>query len=225
MSDPPHPDLRASDADRERAADLLRRAGGDGRLTVDELGERLDAAYAARTQSELDRLTADVVPRAPGRAVETAGAGAPTFSVRREGGEGTRHLVAIMSGVDRAGRWRLARRAMCWNIMGGADLDLNDVELADDDVELTVVSVMGGADIHVPEGLNVHVSSFAFMGGNGQELGDSDPAPGGPVLRLRLISIMGGTDVTRGRKRSRAQRRAERSRAQRRAERRLHRRR
>jgi hypothetical protein len=77
-------------------------------------------------------------------------------------------------------------------------------------VELTVFSLMGGADIRVPDGLNVEVSDFAFMGGNGVRIGDASPDPGGPVLHLRLISIMGGTDVKRGRRKSRAERRAER---------------
>jgi hypothetical protein len=67
---------------------------------------------------------------------------------------------------------------------------------------------MGGADIYVPEGLNVEVSDFALMGGNGVDIGDARPDPGGPVLRLKLISVMGGTDVKRGRKRSRAERRS-----------------
>jgi hypothetical protein len=41
------------------------------------------------------------------------------------------------------------------------------------------------------------------MGGNGVDLGDSRPDPGGPVLRVRLFSLMGGTDVKRGRKKKR----------------------
>ena len=44
---PPLPDLRASDADRERAVLTLGRAAGDGRLDTDELEERLQLAYAA----------------------------------------------------------------------------------------------------------------------------------------------------------------------------------
>ena len=67
---------------------------------------------------------------------------------------------------------------------------------------------MGGAEIRVPEGLNVELSDFAFMGGNGSELGNETPDPGGPTLRLRMISIMGGTDVKRGRKLTRAERKA-----------------
>jgi hypothetical protein len=201
--DEPAPGLRASDADRERTAEVLRRAAGEGRLTMDELEERLHTTYEARTHSELAGLTRDVV---------TAGevSRAARMPVRR-GGEGGAHwLVSVMSGRDRKGRWRVGRRCHVINVMGGSDLDLNDAELADDYVEMTVFSLMGGAEIRVPDGLNVEVSEFAFMGGNDIRLGDELPDPGGPVLRLRLLSIMGGTDVTRGRKRSRRDRLRER---------------
>jgi hypothetical protein len=200
------PELRASDADRERAADTLRRAAGVGRLTMDELDERLNAAYGARTRAELERLVVDVV-------VEEEEPAAPDHRMPvRRGEGGARWLVAIMGGCDRRGRWRLSERVTSVNIMGGADLDLNDAELADEHVELTVFSLMGGADIRVPDGLNVEVSDFAFMGGNGVDIGDPRPDPGGPVLHLRLISIMGGTDVKRGRRKTRAEKRAERER-------------
>jgi hypothetical protein len=118
----------------------------------------------------------------------------------RRGEGGTRWLVSVMSGRDRKGRWRVGSDLKVINVMGGADLDLNDAELADDVVEMTVFSLMGGADIRVPDGLNVEVSEFAFMGGNDIDLGNERPDPGGPVLRLKVLSIMGGTDVKRGRK-------------------------
>lgn len=47
------PDIRASDADRERVAGMLRRHCGEGRLTLDELGDRLGEAYAAQTIGQL----------------------------------------------------------------------------------------------------------------------------------------------------------------------------
>jgi hypothetical protein len=46
----------ASDAERERAADRLREAAGDGRLTTEELITRVDGAYAARTHGELEAV-------------------------------------------------------------------------------------------------------------------------------------------------------------------------
>lgn len=126
----------------------------------------------------------------------------------RQGDGGARWLLAIMGGCDRAGRWRLARRCTVVNVMGGSDLDLNEVELAADRVQMTVWSFMGGADIHVPDGLNVEVSQFAFMGANSVDISEDGPAAAGPVLHLRLFSFMGGSDVKRGPKLSRAERRA-----------------
>jgi hypothetical protein len=202
VSEPRHPELRASDADRERVADVLRQAAGDGQLTMDELDERLGETYEARTRGDLETLTADLQPA--GEAPPAGG-----FVVRR--GEGGAHwLLAILGGCDRRGRWRLAERCTVVNVMGGSDLDLNQVELAADHVQLRVFSFMGGADIRVPHGLNVEVSQFAFMGGNSVDIGDDRPPAAGPVLHLRLFSFMGGSDVKRGPKRSRLERLRER---------------
>jgi hypothetical protein len=200
VADDPLPALRASDADREHAAELLRHAAGEGRLTVEELEERLSSVYDARTRRELEALVADVV--VPGDERRT-----PRVPVRRTSDAGTRWLVSVMSGHDRKGRWRVGSSLRVINVMGGSALDFNDAEFAEDVVTVTVFSLMGGADIRVPDGLNVEVSNFAFMGGNDVDVGSDRPDPGGPVLRLKLISIMGGSDVKRGRRRSRADRR------------------
>src|SRR3954469_13931531 len=59
-SSPDSPGLRASDAERERVAEALRRHHLDGRLDTEELQERLERAYAARTTGELAPLLADL---------------------------------------------------------------------------------------------------------------------------------------------------------------------
>jgi hypothetical protein len=59
------PALRASDADRELTAGRLRHACAEGRLTADELDERLAAAWAARDTAELERLVADLPAPTP----------------------------------------------------------------------------------------------------------------------------------------------------------------
>jgi hypothetical protein len=61
--------LRASDADRERIAERLRHATGEGRLVAEELEERLETTFAARTYGELDAVVADL----PGAAVQRHG--------------------------------------------------------------------------------------------------------------------------------------------------------
>src|SRR5215472_15072942 len=66
------PDLRASDADRDRVIDVLRAATADGRLTADEFSERMEAALASRTFRELAPLTADLATTPARRAPESA---------------------------------------------------------------------------------------------------------------------------------------------------------
>jgi hypothetical protein len=212
------PELRASDADREQTAELLRRAAGEGRLTVDELDDRLAEAFDARTRTELEALVVDVVVSGDtGLPV-----GAPAASLPVLPGEGgTKWLISIMSGHDRRGHWRVGPKVINFNFWGGSDIDLNDAVLSAQRTEIRIISIMGGADVYVPEGLDVQVSEFAFMGGNDVRLGRGRPASGGPTVHLRIFSLMGGSNVQRGRKLTRRERRElkEQRRAQRRIDR------
>jgi hypothetical protein len=64
IEDRPHdPSLmRISDADRQRVADVLRDAAGEGRIDLDELEERLELAWGAKTYADLVPITADLHP-------------------------------------------------------------------------------------------------------------------------------------------------------------------
>src|SRR4051794_11512639 len=57
--------VRASDAEREAAAGVLRAAAAEGRLETEELEGRLATAYAARTRGELTALLADLPRETP----------------------------------------------------------------------------------------------------------------------------------------------------------------
>jgi hypothetical protein len=207
MSDSPDqlPELRASDADRERVAEVLRRAASDGQLTVDELEERVSVAYAARTRKELEPLTADLtVDSLRDPSLAQAAGGLP------EGQGDTRWVVSVMGGHDKRGRWRPAPRCTVVNVMGGSDIDLNDAELPGPLTEIHMYSIMGGGEIRVPPGVDVQVSNFALMGGNDVKLGDELAPPGAPRIHIRLVSIMGGSGVARGRKPTKEERQRER---------------
>lgn len=193
------PALRASDADREAVATRLHTASTEGRLTVEELSDRLDAAYAARTHAELDVLLVDL----PGGArVEAPGARAGAMPVSSgTADERTDWVVAIMSSATRKGRWRVRRSTAILALMGGADLDLRQAELEAPEVVITAISIMGGIDLLIPDGVRVDMSGFALMGGNDDRHGDVAPPPGAPVVRVRAFSLMGGVNVRRKRRR------------------------
>ena len=175
------PAVRASDDEREAVVVRLQTAAGEGRLTLDELADRLDRALTAVTRADLHALTSDL----PGQST-------PAPPVR-----GARSwIVGIMGGGDHRGRWRIASRCTVVNLMGGANLDLTDALVEGPETEIRVFSLMGGSDIFVPEGVHVELSGLALMGGNDLRLqGRPPPAPGAPVVRVRAYSVMGGTDV------------------------------
>lgn len=205
------PARRASDAERERAAELLRDAMTSGRLSVDELDERMQRVFAATTREELERLVDDVL--VPAEDNHPLASGPTALTARqarlpvREGSDGTGRILSIFSGSERKGRWRVAASCSVVNVFGGSEIDLSEAELAADCVELKVVSVFGGAQVIVPPGLNVEISDVAVLAGNEIDVGDERPDPGGPTVRLRLISILSGTKVTRKRHKELGQRR------------------
>src|ERR1035437_7140085 len=90
--------LRASDADRDRAASVLNEAMAQGRLTAAEHSDRLDAIYAAKTHADLVPVL-DYLPAMSAAAAPATGQGAvrPAAAGRR--------LVAVFSGISRKGRW------------------------------------------------------------------------------------------------------------------------
>jgi hypothetical protein len=81
--------------------------------------------------------------------------------------------------------------------MGGCDLDLRQAQIEHDEVTITVFTIMGGTDVYAPEGVEVDVGGLAVMGGNDEYGHDAAPRPGTPLIRLRLITLMGGADVWR----------------------------
>ena len=198
---PVPPPQRAADADRERAAELLRTAASQGKLSYEELDGRLSSALSATTRPELDALLADVQD---GGELAAASSAAPTPS---KTDEGTRWTVAVMSGEKRSGRWQPAERGAVLSVMGGVDLDLRDAELTQPVTTIRVIAVMGGVKVLVPDGVDVQVSKLAIMGGNDVQLGAGQPTPGAPVVHLRLLSIMSGITVRRAKRKAKRQQR------------------
>jgi hypothetical protein len=184
--------MRVSDSDREQAAEVLREAAGHGRITMDELDERLEVAYAAKTYADLAVVTRDLpqagqpaaAPARPGAVSRIGGTPRSTFS------------VAVLSGARRMGRWVVPRKYVAVAVMGGIELDLRDAQFSEPDVTLHAYTVMGGIEITVPEDVEVDVSGLAFMGGFDHNA--SGPGtPGAPRVRVLGFALMGGVEVRR----------------------------
>ena len=198
MSTPAVPDpqhLRASDADRERVAEKLREAAGDGRLTMDELDERLDAVYAAKTYAVLVPITHDLPDAGAGPVPATSPS--PSGGVRQYGGDGTSHTaIAILGGFSRKGDWVVPKTFNAFMLMGGGEIDMRDARFAEPEVSIHVVAIMGGCEITVPEDATVHVTGVGIMGAFEHSVAGAG-VPGGPVIHVSGVALMGGVEVKR----------------------------
>ena len=187
--------LRASDADRERVANVLREAAGDGRLTMDELDERLDAVYAAKTYAELEPITHDL----PDAGTEQAPA--PAAAARRDparfGGTPTSSgAVAILGGFTRKGDWVVPKEFTAFMLMGGGEIDLRDARFTEREVTIHIVAILGGCEVIVPEDATVYVTGIGILGAF--EHTDAGPgSPDGPVITINGVALLGGVDVKR----------------------------
>jgi len=195
------PELRASDADRERVAEVLRDALAEGRLDMEEFEERLEATYKARTYGELTPITRDL-PVGGGTPPHVSLVKEPepsgSWASRIVGGEGSSSwAVAVLSGFERRGRWTVPKHFTCFTFMGGGELDLREANFADREVEINCVAIMGGVNIIVPPGVEVVVRGIGIMGGFDHRESGVPGEPGAPRVIVNGFALMGGVSVER----------------------------
>lgn len=190
--------LRASDADRDRVAEVLRSAAADGRLTLAELDQRLDALYAAKTYGELEPVVADL-PGLPDvlRPAHTPVPRAGSTPARVGGTPGSREAKAVFGGVTRKGQWVVPANYRVKAVFGGVDLDLREARLEANDVTIDTTAVFGGVQIVVPPDVTVIVDGSGVFGGFAGDAEQDQPPPGAPVVRVTGKAIFGGVAVQR----------------------------
>ena len=185
--------LRISDSDRHKVAELLREAAGEGRIDLEELDERLEATYAAKTYADLVPITIDLPahgdqPATPVQRRETLPA-TTTFE----------SSLAVMGGVSRKGAWLVPPRHQAFALMGGVDIDLREATFSARETIIYANAVMAGIDIVIDERTHVIVEGVGIMGAFEQSRDKVAPrlTADSPVVRDKVIALMAGVTVTR----------------------------
>ena len=198
------PELRASDADREQVAEVLRDALAEGRLDMEEFEERLEATYKARTYKELAPITRDLPapgvtpPPVPTVSMVKRPAGAGGWAGRIVGGDGSsRWGVAVLGGFERKGRWTMPKRFNSFAFWGGGVIDLREANFANGEVVVNCVAIMGGMSVIVPPGVEVLVRGIGVMGGFDHSEEGVEGDPGAPRVVVTGFAFWGGVGVER----------------------------
>jgi hypothetical protein len=180
--------LRASDADRDRAASVVNNALAEGRLSAEEHSDRLDAIYAAKTHAELVPLLADLPDHPGGAAPAATAADRPRRSAK---------IIAVLGGASRKGIWHPEPVTCVVTVLGGAELDFREAVLPGREITLRAVSVLGGVEVTVPPEMRVIDNGFAVLGGREITGGGEAVTEESPVLRIEGVAVLGGIEVKR----------------------------
>jgi hypothetical protein len=193
--------MRASDADREKVAGILRDAYAEGRLTHSEYDERLTEVYQAMTYGDLIPVMREL-PVPPGTLAVPVNHGLdlpvatpatapmirPSMSSQSDVSP-----VAIFGEVKREGAWTVPSEFNATCIFGGGMLDFTQAVLTSSETVLTAVCLFGGLEIVVPEGMVVRSEAVGIFGG--VNVASTATIPGAPVLVIKGAAIFGGIDV------------------------------
>ncbi|MGW7271213.1 DUF1707 SHOCT-like domain-containing protein [Streptomyces sp. NPDC054864] len=187
--------MRASDADRDRTADILREALAEGRLTAEEHGERIDGVYRAKTMGELEPLVSDL-PAAGGAARPTV-TPEPVPSRPSDGvvpPVADENLVAVFSASVRKGRWRVSRRMHAYAIFGSVEIDLSEAIFEQRQVVIKAISVFGNVEIRVPENISLRGNGTGVLGNFEVDTLDSAERDA-PVVFVDGFAVLGNIEA------------------------------
>ena len=176
-------EIRASDAERRQVIDALQAACVDGRLSLDEYGQRVERAFAARNRADLSPLLGDLPPPP---------ASADQRSTR------VSSTLAVLGSAERSGFWRLAQAARVLALLGSCKLDLRAARISSVITRLQVRCVLGSVSIVVPTGVEVELEVHTILGSRNMRLASNPPAPGAPSIHITGLVLLGSLSVRDG---------------------------
>jgi len=154
-------DYRVSDAEREHIGQVLQRAVGEGRITIEEFDARMAAAMAARTRGELNAKVVDIAQVAP--------------QVR------PMDVLELRTGVGeikRRGRWVVPPTVRISGGIGGTLLDFTEATLTSAITTIEVKLGVGELVVVVPRGATVDYNELRTTIGEIKDRTDQDHSPG-----------------------------------------------
>ena len=207
----PQGHLRVGNAEREAAIADLQQAAADGKLTPDELDQRVEAALTARTYADLDALLDDLRPppaEAPLRLQQVepypvqgyppAGyppptpSGPPGFSP-----QDPLIINAGFTGAKKTGPWEIPPFLQVQATADTARIDCLQATARSPIIDLEVLAGLGTVVLVVPEGWGVQVDRLGKSWGTVKSQVPNQAAWGNPLIVVRG-SIGMGTFKARG---------------------------
>lgn len=150
--------------ERERIVENLSAHYAEDHLTTQELEQRFERAYSAKTLPDLQAVLSGLPAlRAPVRAPVPRPSARPA-AVPGKNPQGARRYFAMMSTFRRGGNWTPSPESVVTAIMSEVRIDLRDATFVDSVIDIDITAVMADALILVPPGVRVECDGFSMMG-------------------------------------------------------------
>lgn len=177
------------ETERERIVEQLSAHFAADNLTTQELEERFERAYRARTPDELREAAAGLpaLANAPQPPTPRPSVPAPQRAV----GMGRPRYAAFMSKFRKQGDWTPSRTTSLVAIMSEARLDLRDATFVDSEIRFDVTAVMADVRIILPPGVTVDCDGSAIMGEFSGQQDATQLDPDAPRIVVKGVAIMG----------------------------------
>jgi hypothetical protein len=188
------PGPRIADTDRDRVVAVLRMHCTEGRITLDEFGDRVGDVYNARTAAELDAVVRDLpVPWSPEAHIRDGADDESAARSRRR--RQVRWLAAVFSNASRRGRFTLDDESTVLAAFGDCTLDLSEAMIEGPNPLVTAVALFGNVTVIVPEGIDVNLQGLPLFGSTRCDTGSAPSLPGSPIVTVRAFAAFGDVRV------------------------------
>jgi hypothetical protein len=171
---------RVSDAERQQTSHRLQAACVQGYLTLEDFSERVGHALAAQTRADLVQLTHDLPT--------------PLAAAARPVPRRPSSTMVVLSGVERAGLWRLAEQSSLLVLFGSCKLDLRRATIAASVTTIQVKVMFGSMDVIVPLGVEVELEASSVL--SSKVLRVTGPTPVGDPPRIVITGVVVAGSLT-----------------------------
>lgn len=187
--------FRIGHKERDEAIEMLREAAGDGRITVEELDERMELVQRAKFPIDLDEVLSDLTTQLPSERyrprAEVARRTPPSAPARRlpphqqtRGWDPSDPLVvkATWESEHRRGRWQVPPYIRAEPSMSNIELNFLEADTTLATIDIEVVAGMGSLIVVVPEDWAVNVEDLSKSWGSVKTLVDAVPTGRAPTV-------------------------------------------
>ncbi|UVI37004.1 DUF1707 SHOCT-like domain-containing protein [Brevibacterium spongiae] len=180
--------FRIGHRERDDAIEVLREAAGDGRITVDELDERMEKVQAAKFPIDLDEVLGDLVTELPSDRFR------PTSAIAPASGRGQAIMghdrfdpLVIKAGWEsevRRAKWAVPPFIRCEPSMSSIELNFLEVDTDLQTIEVEIVAGMGSVTVVIPEDWAVNVDELSKSWGSVKSVVNAVPTGRKPIIRV-----------------------------------------